>query len=71
MSTTTILNTGIRKEKCVNKKKVLFTPLKQQEDVKNYFINSPHRGLLLYHLLGSGKTCTSIIIADEMLRLKK
>ena len=73
MSNTKTIGTGIRKAQCLytRKKNEIFTPLKQQEDVKNFFINSPHRGLLLYHLLGSGKTCTSIIIADEMLRLKK
>ena len=27
---------------------------------------TPYRGLLLYHGLGSGKTCTSIAIAEGM-----
>jgi SNF2 family DNA or RNA helicase len=33
-----------------------------------HFLSSPHKGMLLYHKLGSGKTCTSIMIADSMLR---
>ena len=71
MSVTTIIDTGIRKEKCLNTKKDPFVLLPHQENVKNYFVNSPHRGLLLYHLLGSGKTCSAISISDELLNLKK
>ena len=64
-------NNGIRIESCIKDiKNKEFIPQKHQEAVKNYFINSPYRGLLLYHLLGSGKTCTSIIIADEMLKTR-
>jgi superfamily II DNA or RNA helicase len=65
-----IVDTGIRIETCTNKKREPFDPLPHQELVKNYFIKSPHRGILLYHKLGSGKTCSSIIIADAMLQLK-
>ena len=32
---------------------------------------TPYRGLLLYHGLGSGKTCTSIAIAEGMKTTKK
>ena len=64
-------NNGIRTETCIkDTKDTDFTPQLHQQAVKNYFINSPYRGLLLYHLLGSGKTCTSIIIADEMLKMR-
>ena len=28
--------------------------------------NSPYRGVLLYHGLGVGKTCSSIIIAEKL-----
>lgn len=43
-----------------------------QQAVVDYFVHeSPHKGILLFHELGSGKTCTAIFIADEMLRLKK
>jgi hypothetical protein len=61
---------GVRTEKCFRRKQKRFIPQKHQKKVKDYFLNSPYRGLLLYHKLGSGKTCTSIIIADEMLRKK-
>lgn len=46
-------------------------PLPHQQRVIEYFLNeSPHKGLLLYHKLGSGKTCTAIFVADEMLKRK-
>jgi superfamily II DNA or RNA helicase len=48
-----------------------FKPQKHQTDTKDFFMKSPYKGLLLYHGLGSGKTCTSIMIADEMLKQKK
>lgn len=54
--------------KCGNKKHPPFTPTKHQTDVLNYFLVSKYKGILLYHELGSGKTCTSILIADEMLK---
>jgi superfamily II DNA or RNA helicase len=47
-----------------------FTPQKHQEFVRDYFINSPYKGLLLFHRLGSGKTCSSIIIGDALLKSK-
>ena len=35
--------------------------------VKNYLsFNTPYNSLLLYHGLGSGKTCSAIGIAEEM-----
>jgi hypothetical protein len=38
-----------------------------QKVVRDYLnLYSPYRGLLLYHGLGSGKTCTSIAIAEGM-----
>jgi len=44
-----------------------FTLLHHQKIVKDYLnIYTPYRGLLLYHGLGSGKTCTSIAIAEGM-----
>jgi hypothetical protein len=44
-----------------------FTLMLHQELVKDYLnLFSPYRGLLLYHGLGSGKTCTSIAIAEGM-----
>jgi hypothetical protein len=44
-----------------------FQLLTHQKIVKDYLnLYSPYRGLLLYHGLGSGKTCTSIAIAEGM-----
>jgi len=33
-------------------------------------VNSPYKGILLYHGLGSGKTCTSITIAENLKKEK-
>ena len=47
-------------------KKGVFAPLKYQRFLKKYMQPvSPYRGLLLYHGLGSGKTCTAIGIAEQ------
>jgi len=46
-----------------------FTHQKIVRDYLNVF--SPYRGLLLYHGLGSGKTCTSIGIAEGLKHDKK
>lgn len=44
-----------------------FSPLTHQKIVRDYMnLYTPYRGLLLYHGLGSGKTCTSIAIAEGM-----
>ena len=49
-----------------------FTLLTHQKIVTDYMnIYTPYRGLLLYHGLGSGKTCTSIAIAEGMKNNKK
>ena len=46
--------------------------LTHQKIVRDYMnLNTPYRGLLLYHGLGSGKTCTSIAIAEGMKSAKK
>jgi len=58
-------------KKCISRRRNTFTPNQHQEYVKNYFLSSRHKGLLLYHKLGSGKTCTSIIIADAMLQQRR
>ena len=40
--------------------------------VRDYLtIESPYRGLLLYHGLGSGKTCSAIAVAEALLSQKK
>ena len=43
-----------------------FKPLTHQEIVRDYInLYTPYRGLLIYHGLGSGKTCASIGIAES------
>jgi hypothetical protein len=42
--------------------------LEHQKIVKEYLLaETPYRGLLLYHGLGSGKTCSSIAVAESLL----
>ena len=42
-----------------------FSPMAHQKIVRDYINQyTPYRGLLLYHGLGSGKTCSSIAIAE-------
>jgi hypothetical protein len=49
-----------------------FSPLTHQKIVRDYLnLYTPYRGLLLYHGLGSGKTCTSIGIAEGMKSTKE
>lgn len=44
---------------------------KTQKFVRDYLqIDSPYRGLLLYHGLGSGKTCSSIAVAENLVNQK-
>ena len=44
-----------------------FKLLPHQQKNLDYFLQSKYKGLLLYHKLGSGKTCTAISIANKML----
>lgn len=55
---------------CREEREKDFIPLSRQVECRDKFIKSPHKGLLLYQGLGSGKTCTSIIIGDYMLEKK-
>jgi hypothetical protein len=49
-----------------------FTLLTHQKIVRDYLnLYTPYRGLLLYHGLGSGKTCSSIAIAEGMKTTKQ
>ena len=49
-----------------------FELLTHQNIVRDYLnMYSPYRGLLLYHGLGSGKTCSSIAIAEGMKNSKR
>ena len=52
---------------CDRPQNAQFTLLTHQKVVRDYLnIHSPYRGLLLYHGLGSGKTCSSIAIAEGL-----
>jgi hypothetical protein len=52
---------------CKNQGNGEFKQLLHQKVVLDYLnLDTPYRGLLLYHGLGSGKTCTSIAIAEGM-----
>lgn len=51
----------------IGKTSTSFSLLTHQKIVRDYMnLYTPYRGLLLYHGLGSGKTCTSIAIAEGM-----
>ena len=46
--------------------------LEHQKIVRDYLLEeTPYRGLLLYHGLGSGKTCSSIGVAESLMSTKK
>lgn len=70
-----ILSDDTRKASCEdsgNDSKKEFHLLVHQQVVRDYLnLFSPYRGLLLYHGLGSGKTCSSIAIAEGMKSRKK
>ena len=52
---------------CESRKGGKFNLLTHQKVVSDYLnLYTPYRGLLLYHGLGSGKTCSSIAIAEGM-----
>jgi superfamily II DNA or RNA helicase len=55
---------------CNNKPHTLFNSTHHQIYSRDYFLRSKYKGLLLYHKLGSGKTCTSILIADALISSK-
>lgn len=57
---------------CDSGKHPEFKPQKHQSEILDYFLNRlKHKGLLAFHKLGSGKSCSSIMISDEMLRVSK
>ena len=70
-----ILSDDTRKASCDDSgkdSKKEFHLLVHQQVVRDYLnLFSPYRGLLLYHGLGSGKTCSSIAIAEGMKSGKK
>jgi Helicase conserved C-terminal domain/SNF2-related domain len=59
---------GVRRNlKCPFKRQNKFIPQKHQEFIADYFKKTPYKGLVLFHKLGSGKTCTSIISSEMFL----
>lgn len=55
---------------CTDEKEKKFNPTQHQKDALKAFLSLKHKGMLLYHKLGSGKTCTAIMIADKLLSKK-
>ena len=52
---------------CNSDNNAKFELLTHQKVIRDYFnLYTPYRGLLLYHGLGSGKTCSSIALAEGM-----
>ena len=52
---------------CDRDDSVAFSTMSHQNIVRDYLnLYTPYRGLLLYHGLGSGKTCSSIAMAEGM-----
>ena len=52
---------------CDRDEDAAFVPMAHQKIVRDYInLYTPYRGILLYHGLGSGKTCSSIAIAEGM-----
>ena len=59
-------------DKAVNTACSFGTILPHQKLVRNFLsVNTPYNSLLLYHGLGSGKTCTAIVVAEEMRQYNK
>lgn len=57
---------------CDSKQTSTMTLFPHQEFVRDYLQqNSPYKGLLLYHGLGVGKTCSSIGIAEVLMKKRK
>ena len=66
------IRNGTIKLDCKSNKTGDFTLLIHQQLVRDYInLFTPYRGLLLYHGLGSGKTCTSIAIAEGLKNNRK
>ncbi len=58
---------GAKSASCERDDNAKFVPMAHQKIVRDYInLYTPYRGILLYHGLGSGKTCSSIAIAEGM-----
>ena len=63
---------GLDEYSCDRKGDGSFSLLTHQNIVRDYInLLTPYRGLLLYHGLGSGKTCSAISVAEEMREYNK
>jgi hypothetical protein len=57
--------------KYTTKKQGVFSPEPYQQLIKDFVhYSSPYRGLLVYHGLGTGKTCTSILATESFINNK-
>jgi len=57
---------------CSNSNHTEFNPQEHQKKLLDYFLDeSKHKGLLVFHKLGSGKSCSSIMISDKMIKTSK
>ena len=66
------LKSGKSSVSCESSSSNEFSLLTHQKIVRDYInIYTPYRGLLLYHGLGSGKTCSSIAIAEGIKNEKR
>ena len=64
--------TETKTQTCDTKQSSKMSLFPHQEFVRDYLQqNSPYKGLLLYHGLGVGKTCSSISIAEVLMRKRK
>lgn len=62
---------GVNKADCNDIKSTPFKSLPHQEYASEYFLNSPHKGLLLWWKMGVGKTASSNLTAYKMLKAGK
>ena len=57
---------------CDYGKHPLFNPQQHQSELLDYFLNkSKYKGIVAFHKLGSGKSCSSILISDQMIKTAK
>jgi superfamily II DNA or RNA helicase len=61
------------KDACKKRKRSTdFNPFRQQKLIRDFLAKpTPYRGALIYHGLGSGKTCTSVTVAEGLKSEKK
>jgi superfamily II DNA or RNA helicase len=49
-----------------------FTPQDHQSELLDYFLNNlKYKGIVAFHRLGSGKSCSSILLSDAMIKSSK